>query len=80
MTVLTFILTFVGISAAFFLLALGYIVARKIIKGSCGSIDEMGIEKACKCKTPCFARRMRMKHEEAQKRRAEMNRDLGLEK
>ncbi len=79
MTVLTFILTFVGLCVVFFLLAIGYIFAKKILKGSCGSIDDMGIEKACKCEKPCFARRMRMKHEEALKRRAEMNKDLGIE-
>lgn len=79
MDLLTFALTFAVILVVFFLLAIGYIFARKIIKGSCASIDDMGIEKACKCEKPCFARRMRMKREEAMKRKAQMNKDLGIE-
>lgn len=76
---MTFVLTFLGICLAFFLLAIGAIFAHKTIKGSCGSIDEMGIEKACKCDSPCFARRMRMKREEARRKQEEMKKDLGLE-
>lgn len=45
MTLMTFLLSFLGICLAFFLLAVGAIFAHKTIKGSCGSIDDMGIEK-----------------------------------
>ncbi|MBQ8706767.1 MAG: (Na+)-NQR maturation NqrM [Succinivibrionaceae bacterium] len=74
-----FVLTFAGFCLAFFLLSIGYIFARKIIKGSCGSIDDLGEERVCKCEKPCFARRMRMKRQEAQEKQRQIKRDLGLE-
>ncbi len=74
-----FVYSFAGFAIAFVLLALGYIFAKKVIKGSCASIDELGIEKACSCEKPCFARRMRMKREAAEKAKAQMNKDLGIE-
>lgn len=70
---LTFVFTFVVIVVVFFLLSIGYIFAKKLIKGSCASIDDLGIEKACKCEKPCFARRMRMKREEAEKLKKQIN-------
>ncbi len=79
MTLMTFIFSFLGICITFFLLAVGAIFAHKTIKGSCGSIDDLGIERACKCEKPCFARRMRMKREEAKRKKEEMKKELGLE-
>ena len=79
MTLMTFLLSFLGICLAFFLLAVGAIFAHKTIKGSCGSIDDMGIEKACKCEKPCFARRLRMNREAAKKKKEEMKKERGLE-
>ncbi len=76
---MTFVLAFVGFLLAFFLLAIGYIFAKKMIKGSCASIDDIGEKRVCNCETPCFARRMRMKREEARRKSEEMKKDLGLE-
>ena len=76
---MTFVLAFAGFCLAFFLLSVGYIFAHKMIRGSCGSIDDIGEERVCKCEKPCFARRMKMKREEAKRQKEQMNRDLGLE-
>ena len=64
---ITFVLAFAGFCLAFFLLSLGYIISRKILRGSCGNIEDAGGERVCNCEKPCFARRMRMRMEERRK-------------
>ena len=34
-------------------MALGYIVKRQALKGSCGGLSSLGITKACDCDKPC---------------------------
>ncbi|TYA46844.1 (Na+)-NQR maturation NqrM [Aggregatibacter actinomycetemcomitans] len=34
-------------------MALGYIVKRQALKGSCGGLSSLGIAKACYCDKPC---------------------------
>ena len=34
-------------------MALGYIFKRQAIKGSCGGISALGMEKVCDCDRPC---------------------------
>ncbi|WP_233115233.1 (Na+)-NQR maturation NqrM [Aggregatibacter actinomycetemcomitans] len=34
-------------------MALGYIVKRQALKGSCGGLSSLGIPKACDCDKPC---------------------------
>lgn len=41
-----FVLVILGMS-------LGYIFNKKAIKGSCGGISALGLEKACDCEEPC---------------------------
>ncbi|MDD1792665.1 (Na+)-NQR maturation NqrM [Enterovibrio makurazakiensis] len=48
-------------------MAIGYIVQRKTISGSCGGLGSVGIEKECDCPEPCDARQKR----EARAARAE---------
>jgi len=48
-------------------MAVGYIVQRKTISGSCGGIGALGMEKACDCDEPCDKRKDRMKKEQAWK-------------
>ena len=60
----TFILAF-----AFFLLmvsamAIGFILQRKTIAGSCGGLGALGISKACDCPEPCDRKKARMEREE----------------
>lgn len=50
------------ITFGFFLLvvlgmALGYIFKRREIKGSCGGISALGMEKVCDCDNPCARRK-----------------------
>lgn len=40
-------------------MAVGYIVQRKTISGSCGGLGSVGIEKECDCPEPCDARKKR---------------------
>lgn len=40
-------------------MAIGYIVQRKVVKGSCGGLGSVGIDKVCNCPEPCDARKKR---------------------
>ncbi|MBV7300534.1 (Na+)-NQR maturation NqrM [Enterovibrio paralichthyis] len=40
-------------------MAIGFIVQRKTISGSCGGLGSIGIEKECDCPEPCDARKKR---------------------
>ncbi len=55
----TFGLLLVVVSA----MAVGFIVQRKTIAGSCGGLDALGIEKACDCENPCEKRQQRLAKE-----------------
>jgi hypothetical protein len=55
----TFGLLLVVVSA----MAVGFIVQRKTISGSCGGLDALGIEKACDCENPCEKRQQRLAKE-----------------
>lgn len=55
-----FILTFGFFLLVIFGMAIGYILKRRSIKGSCGGIDAIGMEKVCDCDTPCARRRAEM--------------------
>ncbi|MEH8020139.1 MULTISPECIES: (Na+)-NQR maturation NqrM [Rheinheimera] len=44
-------------------MALGYLMQRKTIGGSCGGLDALGIDKACDCADPCEARKNRLAKE-----------------
>ena len=55
-----FILTFGFFLLVIFGMAIGYIVKRSSIKGSCGGIAAIGMEKVCDCDTPCARRRAEM--------------------
>ena len=55
----TYLVTF-GVFLGFItLMAIGYIVQKKVVKGSCGGLDAMGIDKVCNCPEPCDARKRR---------------------
>ncbi|AGS59006.1 hypothetical protein CSC16_2282 [Proteus mirabilis] len=57
-------------------MALGYIVKRKSIQGSCGGLGSIGIEKECDCPEPCDARKKRMAKEAARQELLQKNRIL----
>ncbi|MGC9401040.1 (Na+)-NQR maturation NqrM [Vibrio genomosp. F10] len=55
----TFLVTFAVFLAVITAMAVGYIFQRKVVKGSCGGLDAMGIDKVCSCPEPCDARKKR---------------------
>ena len=59
-----FIFTFIILIVVVAAMAIGYMVQRKTIAGSCGGLGALGIEKACYCDTPCEKRQQRMKKEQ----------------
>ncbi len=46
-------------------MAIGYIVQRKSISGSCGGLSSIGIDKACDCDDPCDKRKAKMEKEKS---------------
>ncbi|MCK7458140.1 (Na+)-NQR maturation NqrM [Idiomarina aminovorans] len=63
----TFIMVFAVFLIVVLAMAIGYMVQRKTISGSCGGIGALGMEKACDCDNPCEKRKERMKKEEVWK-------------
>ena len=49
----TFLLTLGLFLTIIVLMALGYIVKRQALKGSCGGISALGMKKVCDCDAPC---------------------------
>ncbi len=45
------------------LMAVGVMMKRKPIAGSCGGLGNVGIEKACDCDKPCEKRLARMEEQ-----------------
>lgn len=65
----TFILAFVFFLAMVLAMAVGYMVQKKSIAGSCGGLGALGIEKACDCPEPCDRKKARMEREEARQKK-----------
>mgnify|MGYP004701334143 CR=1 FL=1 len=59
-----FLLTFVVMLIVFAAMAVGYVLQRKTIAGSCGGLSSIGLEKACDCDNPCEKRKERLRKEE----------------
>jgi hypothetical protein len=45
-------------------MAIGYILQKKTIAGSCGGLGALGISKACDCPEPCDRKKARIEREE----------------
>ncbi|MDC9594175.1 (Na+)-NQR maturation NqrM [Xenorhabdus sp. IM139775] len=71
-----FAITFIFFLLAFAGMALGYIVKRKSIQGSCGGLGSIGVEKVCDCPEPCDARKKRMAREAVRQAQLAKNRIL----
>jgi hypothetical protein len=50
-------------------MAIGYILQRKSIAGSCGGLGALGISKACDCPEPCDRKKSRMAREEKRQKK-----------
>jgi hypothetical protein len=55
----TFLLAFGAFMLVILLMSVGYIFQKKVVKGSCGGLGAMGIDKVCNCPEPCDARKKR---------------------
>lgn len=69
-----FLLTFLIMLIVVTIMAIGYIFQKKKIKGSCGGISELGLEKVCDCDEPCDKRKELLKRlEEQRKEESDIN-------
>jgi hypothetical protein len=59
-----FLYTFAAFLIVVVAMAIGYIVQKKTIAGSCGGLGAIGVDKACDCDNPCDKRQQRMKQEQ----------------
>ncbi|MCG7530982.1 (Na+)-NQR maturation NqrM [Psychrobium sp. MM17-31] len=59
-----FLYTFAAFLIVIVAMAIGYIVQKKAISGSCGGLGAIGVEKACDCDNPCDKRKKRMEQEQ----------------
>ncbi|PMO68090.1 (Na+)-NQR maturation NqrM [Vibrio splendidus] len=50
---MTFLLTLLGFVGIVALMAIGVVFSRKPIKGSCGGLAQLDIERECNCKDVC---------------------------
>ncbi|WP_047049909.1 (Na+)-NQR maturation NqrM [Vibrio mexicanus] len=55
----TFIMTFGAFLGVIVLMSVGYIFQKKVVKGSCGGLGAVGVDKVCNCPEPCDARKKR---------------------
>lgn len=58
-----FIITFILFLAMICAMAVGYMLKRRELKGSCGGISALGMEKVCDCDKPCDRRRAQMEQQ-----------------
>lgn len=60
-----FLATFFVVALAVVGLAAGVLLSNKRLKGSCGGLSALGIEKTCGCENPCDKRKQKMAEEAA---------------
>ena len=53
------------------IMSVGYIFQKKKIKGSCGGISDLGLEKVCDCDEPCDKRKELIRRLDEQKKEEE---------
>ncbi len=72
-----FLITFVLMLVVIVIMAVGYIFQQKKIKGSCGGISDLGLDKVCDCDDPCDKRKELIK-KMAEQKRAENQLDINF--
>lgn len=55
----TYLITFLVFLLVITAMSVGYIFQRKVVKGSCGGLGSVGVDKVCNCPEPCDARKKR---------------------
>jgi hypothetical protein len=66
----TFVAALLVFGLAFAGLALGVLLGRESLRGSCGGLRKLGIEKDCSCEAPCPRRRRELERLAADGRRS----------
>lgn len=61
----TILLTFSIFLLVILGMSVGYIFSKRTIKGSCGGISALGMEKMCDCETPCDTLQKKLDAEQA---------------
>ena len=49
----TLFFTLIAFVAIILLMSIGFIIKKQSLKGSCGGLSTLGIDKACDCYKPC---------------------------
>lgn len=75
-----FLLTFILMLFVIAIMAIGYILQRKKILGSCGGISNLGLEKICDCEEPCEKKKklMRYQKNKSAKKNSSQSIDINL--
>lgn len=55
----TYLITFLMFLLVITAMSVGYIFQKKVVKGSCGGLGSVGVDKVCNCPDPCDARKKR---------------------
>ncbi|WP_413477569.1 (Na+)-NQR maturation NqrM [Vibrio hibernica] len=55
----TYLITFLVFLLVITAMSVGYIFQKKVVKGSCGGLGSVGVDKVCNCPEPCDARKKR---------------------
>ncbi|CUS49577.1 MAG: hypothetical protein HLUCCO02_12265 [Idiomarinaceae bacterium HL-53] len=71
----TLILAFILMLLVFGGMAVGVLIQRKAISGSCGGIGALGMDKACDCDKPCDKKQARMAEKTRQEKETEWKRN-----
>lgn len=72
----TFIAAFVLFLLVIGGMSLGYVFRHRSLRGSCGGITALGMEKVCDCPEPCDARKKRLAKEAQRRKQREKHRIL----
>ncbi len=57
---MVWLFTFLGFLAIILLMSLGVIFHNKRIQGSCGGLNNVGVDKVCNCETTCTENERRL--------------------
>ena len=63
----TFLAALLLFALAFAGLALGVVLGREPLRGSCGGLRKLGLESDCDCESPCPRRRRELERQAARR-------------
>lgn len=65
-----FLITFGVMLVVIFIMAIGYVLQKKTISGSCGGISSLGMDKVCDCEDPCDEKKEQLRQEAEERQQA----------